>query len=88
MKSRTVPSFWDCHRRLPLHIREAARKAFRLFQDDPAHPSLSLERLVRGPGFWSVRVTRDYRAVGVRDGDEILWIWIGLHDEFDRRFSR
>lgn len=37
---------------------------------------------------YSVRVTRDYRALGIRDGDEIVWFWIGSHAEYDRLLSQ
>jgi hypothetical protein len=33
---------------------------------------------------WSARVGIHYRAVGERDGDQILWYWIGTHAEYDR----
>lgn len=33
----------------------------------------------------SVRVNRDYRAAGVRlTPSEIVWFWIGGHDEYDK----
>jgi hypothetical protein len=32
-------------------------------------------------------VTLSVRAVGHRDGDTIVWVWIGSHGEFDRRFG-
>jgi hypothetical protein len=31
-----------------------------------------------------VRIDRDYRALGVRDGEEIVWFWIGSHADYDR----
>jgi hypothetical protein len=31
-----------------------------------------------------VRVTKSYRAVGVREGDTIIWFFIGTHAEYDR----
>ncbi len=30
------------------------------------------------------RVTDSYRAVGVRNDDEIVWFFIGTHAEYDR----
>jgi hypothetical protein len=30
-----------------------------------------------------VRITIDYRALGIRDGDEIMWFWIGSHADYD-----
>jgi hypothetical protein len=29
-------------------------------------------------------VGRNYRVLGLRDGDEITWFWIGSHSEYDR----
>jgi hypothetical protein len=31
---------------------------------------------------------RNYRAVGILQGDTITWIWIGSHDDFDRAFPK
>jgi hypothetical protein len=84
--SRVAPEFWQLHRKLPAEIRFAARKAYHLFSANPAHPSLRLERLRADPRAWSVRITRDVRAVALRHGDEWLWFWIGTHKDFDRRF--
>lgn len=32
---------------------------------------------------YSVRITDDYRALGLRDGDEMIWFWIGGHAEYE-----
>lgn len=47
MISRGTPDFWEAYYALPLHIREAARSAYRKFERNPSHPSLKLERLRR-----------------------------------------
>lgn len=86
MKSHTSPQFWKRYRRLPAEIRQAARDAYQQFLADPSHPSLHFHRLVSDSRLWSVRVTRDYRAVGAVTADTILWFWIGTHEEFDRAF--
>jgi len=36
---------------------------------------------------WSARITRSVRAVGHRDDDTIIWLWIGTHASFDRLFG-
>jgi hypothetical protein len=70
-----------------MEIRSAARAAHKKFTQNPAQPSLELERLRSDPRFWSVRVTRDYRAVAQRfAGDLWVWVWIGSHKDFDRRY--
>ena len=33
---------------------------------------------------YSVRVTKRYRALGMRSGEEITWFRIGPHDEYLR----
>ena len=87
MKSLGTEKFWGAYRALPPAIKDAARVAHQKFLENPVHPSLQLERLRSDPRFWSVRVTRDYRAVAQRfEGDVWVWVWIGSHRDFDRQF--
>lgn len=88
MISRTKPEFWELYRALSAEIRVAAGKAYEKFSQNPAHPSLQLERLRSDPRAWAVRITRDYPAVALRSGDVWVWFWIGTHRDFDRRFPR
>jgi hypothetical protein len=84
--SRGTAKFWQCYSQLPRDIQEVARLAYRKFRENPAHPSLHLERLRSDARAWSVRVTLNYRAVALRQGDDWIWVWIGDHQEFDRCF--
>jgi hypothetical protein len=87
VKSLGTPAFWKDYHELPPGTKDAARAAHKKFLQNQAHPSLQLERLRSDPRFWSVRVTRDFRAVAQRiDGDIWVWIWIGSHKDFDRQF--
>ena len=88
MTSRGTEDFWELYHGLPLQIRDAARNSFQKFLENPAHPSLQLERLRSDSRAWSVRVTRNYRAVARRYDDDWLWFWIGSHEEFDRLFPK
>lgn len=56
--------------------REAARRAYRLFEQDPEHPSLRFKKLGGYDRVWSVRISAQYRAVGERHGDSISWAWL------------
>jgi hypothetical protein len=67
--------------------RDAARHAYRMFAENPQHPSLRFKKLAGHDALWSVRVTLSVRAVGHRDGETMVWFWIGTHAEFDRRFA-
>ena len=80
--SRTTPEFWELYRKLPEEIRTLARKNYRLWSLFPLHPSLRFKKI--GEGKWSVRLGRDYRAVGMFDADGFVWDWIGNHADYDR----
>ena len=84
MKSRATPRFWSAYRSLPQPIQDLARKAYGLFRENPAHPSLQFKKVAdRGP-VYAVRVTLDYRALGIFTGHEVVWFWIGSHADYDR----
>jgi hypothetical protein len=85
--SKVRPSFWRAYDRLAPSERARAKLAWRLFERAPDHPALRFKKLQARHDLWSVRVTDQYRAVGVRSGDTIEWIWIGTHNEFDNLFS-
>lgn len=75
--SRGTSNFWKLYWALPEEVRTAARAAYRKFQQNAAHPSLHLERMRFDSRFWSVRITRDYRAIAQRFPDD-TWIGFGL----------
>jgi len=86
--SSGTAEFWLAYRKLSPEIKAAARRAHQKFLPNPAHPSLHLERLRSDTRFWSVRVTSDHRAVAQRLSESTwVWVWIGPHKEFDRRFK-
>ena len=87
MISKARPSFWRAYARLSPLTKTLAREIYRLFAQNPDHPSLRFKKLQGHDAVWSVRITDQYRAVGVRSGDVIEWIWIGTHNEFDNLFS-
>jgi hypothetical protein len=65
MKSTGTAQFWQLYRQLPPEIQLAARRAYKKFLENPAHPSLRMERLRSDSRGWSVRVTKNYRAVAL-----------------------
>lgn len=87
MKSNTVPSFWDAYASLNEPTRRAAQKAYRLWQENPYHPSLHFKCVNQEESIWSVRVTLGYRAVGILEGDTVTWFWMGSHDDYERFFG-
>jgi len=59
-----------------------------LFVKDPYYPSLHFKRIHSTRPIFSVRISIDYRAVGIVEGNEITWFWIGLHAEYDNLLKR
>jgi hypothetical protein len=88
MKSKTTREFRKAFARLPRRIQTEARDAFKVFLEDPQHPSLRFKRVHSTRPIFSVRITIDYRALGVRDEDTMVWFWIGGHEDYDKLLSK
>jgi len=88
MNSFLLPEFLTLYRALPESVRQQARQAYGLFQQDPHHPSLRFRRIHPTRPVFSARVGLHYRVVGIREGDEISWFWIGSHAEYDQLLSQ
>lgn len=84
IKSRGTPAFWELYGALPVEVKAIARKNYQLWAANPFHPSLHFKPLQK-PN-WSVRVGDHYRAVGKFSDDTFIWMWIGSHGDYDKRF--
>lgn len=85
IESKALPSFWDHYANLPRDVQRRADTQFALLMENPRHPSLHLKPV---GGFWSPRVTDDYRALAFREGPTFTWFWIGSHGEYARIVKR
>ena len=88
MKSTVTSKFWKSYGLLSAEVRIQARNAYKLFSDDPYHPSLHFKRIHSSKPIFSVRINIDHRAVGVLENDEITWFWIGSHKEYELLIKR
>ncbi|MFO0959710.1 MAG: hypothetical protein U0800_20115 [Isosphaeraceae bacterium] len=88
MNSFLLPEFLVLYRALPDQVRQQARQAYALFREDPHHPSLRFRQVHPARPIFSARVGLHYRAVGIREGNEIFWFWIGSHAEYDRLLNQ
>ena len=87
MRSQITDDFLDSFKRLPQTVREQARKAYRLWRDNPSHPSLHFKRIHAIQPLYSVRVSLGWRVVGLLENNAMTWFWIGSHTEYDRLIS-
>jgi hypothetical protein len=65
-----------------MNVQEVARKNHLLWLENPRHPSLRFKCLEGS--VWSVRVGDHYRALAEVRGQQVTWIWIGHHAEYDQ----
>jgi hypothetical protein len=84
--SKTHEDFWACFDALPKAIQKLARDKFHLWRDEPFHPSLQFKELLKD--VWSARINQNYRALGRRKANLIVWFWIGTHAEYDQLLKR
>lgn len=84
MNSKTTERFWKCYEELPAIVRKQAKEAYKQFQTDPYYPSLHFKQVHSTRPIFSVRITKDYRAVGIIQGEDIIWFWIGSHSDYDK----
>jgi hypothetical protein len=85
MKHRASSRFWRLYRALPQEIQQLADRGYQMLLQDPRHPSLHFKRIGR---VWSARVGLHHRALAAERNEEIVWIWIGTHAEYDLLLRR
>ena len=88
MRSRATPRFWAAYRELPSETRDLVQKVYRLFRENPKHPSLHFKKVHDRDPIYSARVTLGYRALGLLEDEDITWFWIGSHAEYDRLLDK
>jgi hypothetical protein len=88
MKSKRTKRFRALFAELPESVQRQANEAYRLFQVNPSHPSLSFKQVSPNGPVYSVRIGLRYRALVIRQPDCLLWFWIGSHADYDKMLSR
>jgi hypothetical protein len=76
-----APQLFACLARLALQDQGRVIEFIRDFQENPASPGISLERVrVRSAQVWSGRVSRDLRAILFKDGEIWAILYADHHD--------
>ena len=88
MKSHTTKRFRNAFQELPGPVQRNARRAYQTFLRNPSHPSLQFKQVHATRPIFSARVALGYRALCVREGEDLLWFWIGTHADYDRLLSQ
>jgi hypothetical protein len=88
MISHTTERFRKLYENLPEQIRKHAKQVYSRFKRDPYYPGLHFKRIHSSEPIYSVRITKDYRAVGVQHSNQIIWFWIGSHSDYEKLLNK
>ncbi len=69
----------DAFRKLSPEVRARTKRAYKEWRANPR-----ARHFKRVGEDVSVRIDRNYRALGFIEGDVVYWYWIGKHDEYDQ----
>ncbi len=88
MNSETTSKFGKAFNKLPESIQETARETYQLWQKDPYNPNLQFKKIHPVQPIYSVRIGLNWRAVGIKDSNTIIWFWIGSHSDYNQIISQ
>jgi len=88
VKSSVTKEFRKRLVRLLAAVQEQAARAYALWHSDPHHPGLQFKQVSQRQPIYAVRVGSGYRALGLREGNQVYWFWIGAHAEYDELLKR
>jgi hypothetical protein len=74
-------------RQAPNKVKKRARRMYRLWKANPYHPSLHFKQIHAQESMYSVRIGLGWRAIGLREGATMTWVWIGSHADYDKFIS-
>ncbi len=85
LESHTHPNFWKCYDNLQKDIQDLSDKKFKLFKNNPYHPSLSFAK--KG-NVWTANVGYHHRAIGYMQDNNMVWFWIGSHEDYNALMNK
>ena len=83
-KSFATQKFWEHYEHLPEDVRQLADKTYLLFKKNSAHPGLHFKKVGKKQPVYSVRVTDFYRALCLKQQNNVYWFWIGDHISYEK----
>ncbi len=88
MESQTTDRFWKAYYKLPSSVQKTAKKIHQRWQENPYDPSLKFKQIHPIKPIYSVRIGLDWRVVGIKENNTVIWFWIGSHAEYDKLISQ
>ena len=84
MKNKREKQFNKLFAKLPSHIQRQATEDFKIFKTNPYYKSFGFKLVDEQEAIYSVRIGLHYRALGQKEGDTMLWFWIGSHEDYNK----
>ncbi len=84
MNSQLTDDFIRYFQKLPNRIKRKAKKNYKLWKQNPYHPSLEFKEVHSSKPIYSVRIGTGWRALGMREENTIVWFWIGSHNDYEK----
>jgi hypothetical protein len=88
VQSQTTEEFRRLLSSAPAAIRQKAQSAYRLWSENPDHPSLRFKKIHDARPIYSVRIDLNWRAIGVMTGGVVVWFWLGTHSDYERLLTK
>jgi plasmid maintenance system killer protein len=82
MRFEVSRQFHKCYDNLPQDVQKRCNPKLEPWETNARHPSLHFKKMSKEQPWWSLRVSRQYRLLGWREGDRVIWDWVGPHDEY------
>jgi hypothetical protein len=82
VKSHTTERFRKAFGELPLAVQRNARRVFRVWKKEPWYPILHFKRIHETKPIYSIRIGLGWRALGLMQGEVLIWFWIGSHSDY------
>jgi hypothetical protein len=88
LNSVTTEQFRKLYAAASLRQQAQIKKSYKLWRENPAHPSIRFKKVHETEPIYSARVDLDWRALGVLHADTVVWFWVGPHAEYDLLLKR
>ncbi|MBU0694401.1 MAG: hypothetical protein KKC11_07010 [Candidatus Omnitrophica bacterium] len=80
MHTEATHAFIRLYKKLPSELKEKTKKALRLLESNPAHPSLGHKKMAGQEDIFEIRISKSYRATYQKVGNTAILRKIGTHD--------
>jgi len=88
MTVQTTRRFRAAFATLPEAARRSISRGARTLLEHPGDPALQFKPIHPLRPVFSARVALGYIALGVKEGQDVIWFWVGSHADYDRLLAQ